>query len=465
MPKKHKTIRQETLGGKNAGELISLERLRTSTISIKEDVENNVFIERVTNRSKVKNFVDSYELVGEDGNVSIEKLTLEVAHKIVDDLVIHNKEWSDAFVIYENNVDVSELNWEKTEEEHKFTSTGIKFWRHERAMENYKDGNSNTVISTHISPEGACNLKCPYCSVTYRDTHSRIPFERIQNYVLQLKERGLKAVILTGGGEPTLYKHFNELVSWLKFEQNLSVGLITNGTQFRKFDKEIYKAFSWIRISVNVFENWEDKIGIDFKRDLLNPECVVGCSMVYTVEHELSEEVVKDRLSLIGKVSKVADRVGAEYVRLLPNCLLEQKQLLLEHQNLQKLLEQVDDKRFFQQYKIHGAPKSKTCHQAYFRPYLSEEPWHEDGEPGTVYPCDSVVLNDSVAHFEKQYQICKLEDVGKFFDRKIQMKFDPRTACRGCVFTDNVNMLDDWLQEGKEKFDEYQEEIKHEEFV
>ena len=48
-------------------------------------------------------------------------------------------------------------------------------------MLNYKNGNPNSVVSTHISPEGACNLKCPYCSVTYRKNSSRIEFDVIKD--------------------------------------------------------------------------------------------------------------------------------------------------------------------------------------------------------------------------------------------------------------------------------------------
>ena len=71
-------------------------------------------------------------------------------------------------------------------EEHKFTSTGIKFWKHAESMLSYKLGTGNSVVSTHISPEGACNLKCPYCSVTYRDTHSRLDLDVIKDYVVKL---------------------------------------------------------------------------------------------------------------------------------------------------------------------------------------------------------------------------------------------------------------------------------------
>jgi hypothetical protein len=51
---------------------------------------------------------------------------------------------------------------EKSEKEHLFTSTGIKFWRHKDQMESYVNKTGKTIISTHISPEGACNLKCSY---------------------------------------------------------------------------------------------------------------------------------------------------------------------------------------------------------------------------------------------------------------------------------------------------------------
>ena len=115
---------------------------------------------------------------------------------------------------------------EKSIQEHKYTSTGIKWWRHSSQMFEYKNGGSNTVVSTHISPEGACNLKCPYCSVTYRDVHERIDLDVIKQYVKDLKTKGLKAVILTGGGEPTGYKYFNELVRFIHEEENLKVALI-----------------------------------------------------------------------------------------------------------------------------------------------------------------------------------------------------------------------------------------------
>jgi organic radical activating enzyme len=350
--------------------------------------------------------------------------------------------------------------WEKTKEEHEYTSTGIKFWRHQAQMEEFArpiDGSPrNTVISTHVSPEGECNLKCSYCSVNYRTTHSRIPLNVVKKYVEDLMTRGLRAVILTGGGEPTIYPHFNELVQWLKKEKGLSVALITNGTTSKKILPETLACFSWIRVSINFFRGWEDKISIDTTH--LNSECVVGCSLIYTSEHIGGIEFFE-------KASEVADSCGARYVRVLPNCLLEQEQLIQQHVSLREVLKQYPDKRFFQQYKVHGAPKASICHQAYFRPYLSEEPSVIDGKSGAVFPCDSVVLNDSLTRFSKEYQLCKPEDILDFIDGKIEQVFDPRELCTGCVFTDNVNMLENWKVSGVNRFAEFPNPLKHEEFV
>lgn len=332
----------------------------------------------------------------------------------------------------------------KTEEEHKFTSTGVKFWRHMDKMNSYLDDSSSSIISTHVSPEGSCNLNCSYCSVKKRKKHFRIELDVMKDYITKLCSRGLKAVIITGGGEPTLYPDFNELVEWIKYDKQLSVALITNGTLSDRVG--VWEAFSWVRVSLNDFEDWEDKIFIPSSK--LDEESVLGCSFIYVGQ---SSDTLK-------KVSRLANKLKARYIRVLPNCLWDQEELLVEHAKVKNILHSLNDPLFFHQFKIHGVPKSKTCHQAYFRPYLSEV------GGGTVYPCDSLVLNDACEQFDEQYQICKAGEVLDFLDGKIEMKFDLQKMCTGCVFADNVDMLDEWKKTGIIKND-FSVVLKHEEFV
>lgn len=433
-------------------------------LSILQEGDGKIVIHRYSHRGKVNNYVENYEHIDESSESRILPLTAGIAHLILNRAMSGVKH-SECFVFYDRDPESCYSSTEKSEQEHRYTSTGIKFWRHQKQMMEFKTGGCNTVITTHVSPEGACNLSCPYCSVTYRDTHSRIDLDVIKSYILDLKTRGLKAVILTGGGEPTAYPHFSELVNWIKYDQQLSVGLITNGTLFSRINKSALRAFSWIRVSINLFDGWEDKIGSNLDLSSLSEECIVGCSMVYTAGHEAGEEMAGDRVGVLEKVSTLADKIGAKYIRLLPNCLLGQRHLIAQHKALDKTLERISDDRFFHQYKVHGVPNADVCHQSYFRPYLSEEPYGDTGVPGTVYPCDSLVLNRAYQYFEKSYALCSPEDILDYIDGKIEPKFNPRFACSGCVFTENVDMLEDWKNGKINLFDKYDDPMDHEEFV
>jgi organic radical activating enzyme len=298
-------------------------------VSIWSTDSDSIVIKRYAERGNVTNVIANYESIDKSGASTLTPLTLDKAQAILA-RIGKGTAYSSSYIFYDGDY-LADLKMMKSEMEHRFTSTGIKFWRHQEAMFNYKNDNPNSIISSHISPEGACNLKCPYCSVTYRDTHSRIPLDTIKDYVVKLQTRGLKAVILTGGGEPLAYPHANELIKWLKYERGVDIGLITNGTLTAKLDDDAWRALSWVRVSINVFKDWEKRIRLP--ADKLDPNCVVGASMVFTSEHEAVDDKDTDRLNILKRVAAVVDTFGAKYVRILPNCLLDQEHLFLMHRS------------------------------------------------------------------------------------------------------------------------------------
>lgn len=340
-----------------------------------------------------------------------------------------------------------------TYKEDMYTSTGVKFWRHTEQMMSYRQSTGHTVVSTHISPEGRCNLKCSYCSVANRKTTATIDLDCIKDYVEKLQTRGLKAVILTGGGEPTVYNKFNDLVKWLKIDRGLSTALITNGTLSSRIDRDVWPMFSWIRVSVNRFDGFKTRISLPVGK--LSDECVVGCSYVCSTVEDIDS--LKD-------VSLVASNINAKYVRVLPNCLVDESSLMSMHSKIDIGLSLLDDERFFRQNKVYRPPNESICHQSYFRPYLSEAHWRESGIPGSVYPCDSVVLNDSRAIFDEKYQLCRPEDILEFLDMRLKQGFNPTDDCKNCVFFKNVEMLGSWKR-GNPCDPIVIHRIDHEEFV
>jgi hypothetical protein len=189
---------------------------------------------------------------------------------------------------------------------------------------------------------------------------------------------------------------------------------------------------------------------------LVSSNCVVGCSFVVTSQ---------DDIKLLQDVAQVATNCGAQYIRVLPNCLLNENSLLNFHKQLEEALIQLNDQRFFRQNKVFAIPNEEICHQSFFRPYLSEVPWKEDGEPGSVYPCDSVVLNDAIAKFDEKFQLTKLENILEYLNGNIIPNFMPKHDCKNCVFTKNVKLLGDFKRGLIDDRTNYQLPIIHEEFV
>jgi MoaA/NifB/PqqE/SkfB family radical SAM enzyme len=304
--------------------------------------------------------------------------------------------------------------------QHNYTSTGIKFLLHPEALGSYRLGTGKTIISTHISPTSRCNLKCDYCSVTNREQAVVLELSRIQKYIEVLRERGLKAVILTGGGEPCLYPEINELIEWLH-SKGLEIALITNGTQSEKIAD--WSAFTWVRVSVNMIDGW--LTAIDLPIHEMRHDTTVGLSFVYTGQ----------QLTELSKISILADKLEATYIRILADCLTNHALFEERCAQLDTFIKQTDDRRFFHQHKVFRAPHAQVCHQSYFRPYLCET--------GMVFPCDSIVLNHHAARFVDKYGLCKAEQVGAYLDGRIRPSFIPRHDCNRCVFVGNVELLGD----------------------
>jgi hypothetical protein len=67
--------------------------------------------------------------------------------------------------------------------------------------------------------------------------------------------------------------------------------------------------------------------------------------------------------------------------------------------------------------------------------------------------------------FAEEYQLCHASDILDYIDGRVQQRFDAKTRCTGCVFTDNVNMLDDFVNDKVDRFADFDQPLMHEEFV
>src|SRR5260221_9641685 len=85
-----------------------------------------------------------------------------------------------------------------------FTSTGSKFFYHQNVMQNLRDG-KGLPITSHLMPTDICQHTCAFCSVATREGNV-LTMNDMRVYLEQLVPLGLKSVIISGGGNPLLYK-------------------------------------------------------------------------------------------------------------------------------------------------------------------------------------------------------------------------------------------------------------------
>jgi radical SAM protein with 4Fe4S-binding SPASM domain len=115
-----------------------------------------------------------------------------------------------------------------------------KWLYHPEQVEHVKEGNFRAVtpVTVQLIPTLYCNFGCPRCSYgqakedmsIHKDQtlmHMNLP--TMMTIIDRLEEAGLKAIVFTGGGEPTLNKHLIEGMAYAR-GKGFKIGLFTNGS-------------------------------------------------------------------------------------------------------------------------------------------------------------------------------------------------------------------------------------------
>jgi wyosine [tRNA(Phe)-imidazoG37] synthetase (radical SAM superfamily) len=108
-------------------------------------------------------------------------------------------------------------------------------------------------ISINLDLTTACNYACDHCvDMDILNTGIKYDHDKLKSSIQNLAERGLKSVIVIGGGEPTMYPRFEEVIVFMK-NLGLKIGIVTNGAAMEKIESvaEYFDKDDWIRLSLD----------------------------------------------------------------------------------------------------------------------------------------------------------------------------------------------------------------------
>lgn len=108
-------------------------------------------------------------------------------------------------------------------------------------------------LSINLDLTTACNYACDHCiDMDILNTGIKFDHAKLLSSLATMAEKGLKSVIVIGGGEPTLYPYFADSIRYMK-SLGLQVAIVSNGAGNQKIAEmcDCLDENDWVRLSLD----------------------------------------------------------------------------------------------------------------------------------------------------------------------------------------------------------------------
>jgi len=219
----------------------------------------------------------------------------------------------------------------------------LKVFHHPERLQKLREGKQPAPLQVQLIISDLCNQDCSFCAYRmsgytsnqlftkdaelaktgHNNPKRMIPFDKVVEILDDCVELGVKAIQLTGGGEPTAHPRFYDICREI-LDRKLDLGLVTNGVNLKATDLLMLTEAKWVRFSVdagrpltycrvrNVPERHYHKVWGNI-RDLCQArdhqqshDLLVGVGFVVT----------KDNWSEVGRCGLQAKQAGADNLRI-----------------------------------------------------------------------------------------------------------------------------------------------------
>ncbi|MDR2981731.1 MAG: radical SAM protein [Puniceicoccales bacterium] len=212
-----------------------------------------------------------------------------------------------------------------------------KLFHHQTQTRHVASGRYDLVkpLTVHLAPTLLCNHRCFFC--TYGGCKSgrlannqeegvsgkkEMPLDMLKRIVDELAEVGTKGVIITGGGEPTAYRHVAAAMAYIK-SKGLDVAMNTNGSLLRgeTLDGILAANPRYIRVSLNAgsdevhrlttsLQNFETIAG-NIKNAIIRRNQLAAQTDI-SVGYVVNTVNVHDIMSFVQRMARIEEEVRTE---------------------------------------------------------------------------------------------------------------------------------------------------------
>ena len=206
-------------------------------------------------------------------------------------------------------------------------------------FEEFLDTGESRPWVIELDPTTACNLACHGCISASLLNQGGFKREKIKELAKEFVEIGVKAVVLIGGGEPMAHPEFGTLVDYFH-ENDIHVGVTSNGTLIDKYAHSLAHHTKWVRISVDagceeVFQQYRphssgksqfNKVISGMRKLAESRTTKLGYSFLVLekldsdkLRDEKGKNFVETNATDIHKAAKLAKDIGCDYFEVKPS--------------------------------------------------------------------------------------------------------------------------------------------------
>ena len=290
-----------------------------------------------------------------------------------------------------------------------YTSANQMPWKLLQAREALTD-EAIPPLHVQLVPTNRCTGRCSWCSCANEDRSLELDLGEIIDILCYFSDLGTRAITITGGGEPTLHPHLEDLLL-LARQRDIQCGLVTNGLGWsRKTPEELLLAnelLSWLRMSI------VDTVGnYDCQRvrriSTVLPGVDVGLS--FTVARQVN---LRTAVTLCQYAAELENVTHIRFVQDITNPVASTRDQVVA------ACRPITDKALFQYRADHGRG-TKDCLLSKLKPLVAAD--------GYVYPCCGVQYAvEQARRLPERFRMCHWTQFHKtgHFDGSI---------CRRCFY-------------------------------
>jgi molybdenum cofactor biosynthesis enzyme MoaA len=190
-------------------------------------------------------------------------------------------------------------------------------------------------LSINLDLTTACNYRCDHCvDLDILNTGIRFEHDKLLASLELMAKKGLRSVIVIGGGEPTLYPKFAETIRFMK-SLKLQVSIVSNGTGNKKIAEiaDCMDSQDWVRLSLDSGSNPTFQAMHNPRKDFVleeicavvpeikaaNPDLTVGFSYIVTWQGAfINDTNIVENLHEIAQATKLARDSKFSYISFKP---------------------------------------------------------------------------------------------------------------------------------------------------